>query len=104
MSLPDGRDVAWCDRDTGRGALLSDARRDAVLEALTPFTAGELTVGPPPVPTRAELARLALPPDDDLAPNRPGEALHTDLGRRPPAAGTPRLVRRNPRLLDLAAQ
>lgn len=102
VSLPDGRDVAWCDRDTGRVALLSDAHRDAVLKALAPFTAGELTVGPPPVPTRAELARLALPPDDDLAPNRPGEALHTDLGRRPPTA--PRLVRRDPRLLDLAAQ
>ncbi|MEW2631024.1 NERD domain-containing protein [Streptomyces sp. NPDC048389] len=102
VTLPDGRAVAWCERDTGRVALLLDDRRDAVLEALAPFTAGELTVGPPPVPTRAELARLALPPDDDLAPNRPGEALLTDLERRPPA--TLRLMRRDARRSDLAAQ
>jgi hypothetical protein len=102
VTLPDGRDVAWCDRDTGRVALLLEAHRDAVLEALAPFTAGALTVGPPPVPTRAELARLALPPDDDLAPNRPGEALRTDLERKPPAAL--RMVWRDPRLIDLAAQ
>ncbi|UYQ64375.1 nuclease-related domain-containing protein [Streptomyces peucetius] len=101
VSLPDGRDVAWCDRDTGRVALFSAAHRDAVLQALAPFTAGELTVGPPPVPTRDELARLALPPDDDLAPNRPGEALCTDLERRPPAALR---LRRDPRRADLAAQ
>lgn len=102
VSLPDGSDVAWCDRDTGRVALLFDRHRDAVLEALAPFTAGELTVGPPPVPTRSELARLALPPDDDLAPNRPGEALYTDLERRPPTALRP--FRRDQRRLDLAAQ
>jgi hypothetical protein len=40
-------------------------------------------VGPPPVPTPAELARLALHPDDDLAPNRPGEALLVALDRDP---------------------
>ncbi|MEJ8642484.1 NERD domain-containing protein [Streptomyces sp. MS1.HAVA.3] len=41
---------------------------------------------PAPVPTPADLRRLALPPDADLAPNRPGETLLGELEHAP--AGT----------------
>ncbi|MDV9178661.1 NERD domain-containing protein, partial [Streptomyces sp. W16] len=71
----DGRNVAWYDREAARINLLSEDRREEVLHALGPFLTGPVTIGPPPVPTPAELARLTLHPDDDLAPNRPGEAL-----------------------------
>ncbi|MCB5165124.1 NERD domain-containing protein [Streptomyces bambusae] len=71
----DGRTLAWYDRDAGRVSLLRDDDAEAVLAALRPYLTGSWTVGPPPVPTAAELARLALHPDDDLAPNRPGELL-----------------------------
>ncbi|MEU5532349.1 nuclease-related domain-containing protein [Streptomyces sp. NPDC020362] len=80
---PDGGNVAWYDRETGRVNLIGEDRREAVLEALKPFLTGPVTVGPPPVPTPAELARLTLHPDDDLAPNRPGEALLVALDRDP---------------------
>ena len=88
----DGRSVAWYDREAARIHLLSEDRREDVLHALGPFLTGPVTVGPPPVPTPAELARLTLHPDDDLAPNRPGEALHVALDRDPgrgPAPGRP---------------
>jgi hypothetical protein len=74
---------------------------DEVLEALSPFLTGEVAVGPPPVPTAAELARLALHPDDDLAPNRPGEALRAlDGDRERPLLR----LRPDPRRSALAAQ
>ena len=79
----DGRNVAWYDREAARINLLSEDRREDVLHALGPFLTGPVTIGPPPVPTPAELARLSLHPDDDLAPNRPGEALHLALDRDP---------------------
>ncbi|MFE4910959.1 nuclease-related domain-containing protein [Streptomyces sp. NPDC056652] len=79
VSLRDGTTVAWYDKDTGRVSVLSGAGRDEVLSALAPYLTGEVTVGPPRVPTPADLDRLALHPDDDLAPNRPGEALHAEL-------------------------
>ncbi|MCP3821717.1 NERD domain-containing protein [Streptomyces sp. A3M-1-3] len=76
VSLPDGLTVAWYDRETARVSVLSADHRDAALAALAPYLSGPCTVGPPPVPTAADLARLALHPDDDLAPNRPGEGLY----------------------------
>ncbi|MFJ1916347.1 nuclease-related domain-containing protein [Streptomyces sp. NPDC088147] len=79
VSLRDGTTVAWYDKDTGRVSVLSGAGRDEVLSALAPYLTGEVTVGPPRVPTPADLDRLSLHPDDDLAPNRPGEALHAEL-------------------------
>ncbi|MER7044050.1 nuclease-related domain-containing protein [Streptomyces jumonjinensis] len=115
VSLPDGRHVAWYDRsaagdfgppggggggddgadhgppagdalpDGGRVCLVYERHREAVLAALAPYLTGDFTIGPPPVPTAAELAGLTLHPDDDLAPNRPGEALHGSLGRAAPA-------------------
>ncbi|MEU5162425.1 nuclease-related domain-containing protein [Streptomyces sp. NPDC020875] len=91
----DGRIVAWYDREDGgegaRGAveagrirLVHTSLRAEVLAVLAPYVTGDVTVGPPPVPTSAELTRLALHPDDDLAPNRPGEALHAALDHLPP--------------------
>ncbi|MFI5802221.1 nuclease-related domain-containing protein [Streptomyces sp. NPDC051561] len=99
VNLPTGRTLAWYDRDTGRVSLLAESRREEVLTALAPFVTGPLTVGPPPVPTPADLVRLSLHPDDDLAPNRPGEALHAALGDVPPA----RRFRQDPRRETLAA-
>ncbi|MFJ8332869.1 nuclease-related domain-containing protein [Streptomyces sp. NPDC094437] len=101
VCLTDGRNVAWYDRATARVNLLSENDRDGVLEALGPFLTGPVTVGPPPVPTPAELARLALHPDDDLAPNRPGEALHIALDRDP---GAPQRFRADPRRHALEAE
>ncbi|MCT9090868.1 NERD domain-containing protein [Streptomyces sp. ASQP_92] len=100
VSLPDGRSVAWYDRDTGRVSLLLDDHRDEVLAALRPYVVGEPLVGPPPVPTATDLARLGLHPDDDLAPNRPAEALLGELERN----GGAHRLRADPRRRDLAAQ
>ncbi|GGQ50699.1 nuclease-related domain-containing protein [Streptomyces flaveolus] len=97
----DGGNIAWYDREASRVSLLSDEREDEVLEALGPFLTGPVTVGPPPVPTPAELARLSLHPDDDLAPNRPGEALLVALDRDP---GPAHRLRPDPRRRELAAE
>ncbi|MFJ2740252.1 nuclease-related domain-containing protein [Streptomyces sp. NPDC087440] len=83
VTLATGRTLAWYDRDTGRVSLLAEGRREEVLTALAPYVTGPLTVGPPPVPSSADLLRLALHPDDDLAPNRPGETLYAGLGEAP---------------------
>ena len=97
----DGRNVAWYDREAGRVNLLSEELREDVMAALGPFVTGPVTVGPPAVPTPAELARLSLPPDDDLAPNRPGEALLISLDRAP---GPAHRLRPDPRRRALAAE
>ncbi|MEU9911334.1 MULTISPECIES: nuclease-related domain-containing protein [unclassified Streptomyces] len=101
VCLTDGRNVAWYDREAARVNLLSEDRRDDVLEVLGPFLTGPVAVGPPPVPTPAELARLTLHPDDDLAPNRPGEALQIALDRDP---GPPHRLRADPRRRALLAE
>ncbi|MCY0933390.1 nuclease-related domain-containing protein [Streptomyces sp. H34-S4] len=75
VNLPDGRAVAWYDRRANRISVLADERREEILTALRPYLTGTVAIGPPPVPTPADLLRLSLPPDEDLAPNRPGEAL-----------------------------
>ena len=98
---PDGTNAAWYDRDTGRVNLIAADREADVMDALKPFLAGPVTVGPPPVPTPAELARLTLHPDDDLAPNRPGEALLVALDRDP---GPARRLRPDPRRRALTAE
>jgi hypothetical protein len=101
VCLADGRSLAWYERESSRVNLLSEEHREAVLRALAPFLTGGFSVGPPPVPTPAELARLALHPDDDLAPNRPGEALLIALDREPPPV---RRLRADPRRRALAAE
>ncbi|MFF4490969.1 nuclease-related domain-containing protein [Streptomyces sp. NPDC001544] len=97
----DGGNIAWYDREAARVNLLSEDRREDVLTVLQPFLTGPVTVGPPPVPTPAELARLTLHPDDDLAPNRPGEALLVALDRNP---APPHRLRPDPRRRALAAE
>lgn len=79
VNLPDGRAVAWYDRRANRISVLADERREEILTALRPYLTGTVAIGPPPVPTAADLLRLALPPDEDLAPNRPGEELLGEL-------------------------
>ncbi|WP_406495488.1 NERD domain-containing protein [Streptomyces sp. NBC_01604] len=101
VCLTDGRNIAWYDREASRVNLLSEDRRQDVLDALGPFLTGPVAIGPPPVPTPAELARLSLHPDDDLAPNRPGEALQIALDRDP---GPARRLRPDPRRRALAAE
>jgi hypothetical protein len=101
VGFPDGAKVAWFDRDAARVTVLRQDLTEDILKALTPFLAGEVSIGPPPVPTAAELARLALHPDDDLAPNRPGEDLRTALDRAP---GPALRLRPDPRRRALAAQ
>ncbi|WP_336113508.1 nuclease-related domain-containing protein [Streptomyces sp. PTD9-10] len=98
---PDGGNIAWYDRETGRVNLIAEDREADVLEALEPFLTGPVTVGPPPAPTPAELARLTLHPDDDLAPNRPGEALLVALERDPAPAHR---LRPDPRRRALTAE
>ncbi|MFZ4182724.1 NERD domain-containing protein [Streptomyces sp. R02] len=101
VRLPDGRNVAWYDREAARVNLLDAEREAEVLTALGPYLTGPVAVGPPPVPTSADLARLSLHPDDDLAPNRPGEALLVALDRD---TGPARRLRPDPRRAELAAQ
>ncbi|MET9730028.1 nuclease-related domain-containing protein [Streptomyces sp. NPDC006458] len=101
VCLRDGRTLAWYDREAGRVNLLGEDRREDVLKALGPFVTGPVTVGPPPPPTPAELARLALHPDDDLAPNRPGEAILVSLDRDP---GPAHRLRNDPRRRALLAE
>ncbi|MEU9334388.1 NERD domain-containing protein [Streptomyces sp. NPDC048290] len=101
VCLPDGRKIAWYDRQTARVNLLSEDEQESVLAALAPYLTGQVAVGPPPVPTPAELARLALHPDDDLAPNRPGEALLIALDRDP---APPARLRADPRRNALEAE
>ena len=101
VNLPDGVRVAWFDRDAARVNVLRQDLTEDVLEALAPYLAGDVTVGPPPVPTPVELARLALPPDDDLAPNRPGEPLRPVAERDP---GPLRRLRPDPQRRALAAE
>ncbi|WP_086727577.1 nuclease-related domain-containing protein [Streptomyces carpinensis] len=98
---PDGRNVAWYDREAARVHLLSEDEREDVLDALGPYLTGPVAVGPPPVPTAADLDRLSLHPDDDLAPNRPGEALLIALDRHP---GHTHLLRPDPRRRALIAE
>lgn len=99
VNLPDGQAVAWYDRQANRISVLADEHREAVLAVLRPYLSGTVSIGPPPVPTAADLLGLALPPDADLAPNRPGESLLGELEHRP--AGTRARLRMRQ---DLAAQ
>ncbi|MFE1557318.1 NERD domain-containing protein [Streptomyces sp. NPDC058734] len=79
VNRPDGQAVAWYDRQANRISVLADDQREAVLAVLHPYLTRGWTIGPPPVPTPAELRGLSLPPDRDLAPNRPGETLLGEL-------------------------
>lgn len=99
VNLPDGQAVAWYDRQANRISVLADEHREAILTALRPYLSGTVSIGPPPVPTAAELRHLSLPPDADLAPNRPGETLLGVLEHGPAGTRARHRLRQ-----DLAAQ
>ncbi|MFD4834943.1 nuclease-related domain-containing protein [Streptomyces uncialis] len=101
VTTASGRTLAWYDREDSRVTLLSTRDTDDVLAALAPYLTGRVTVGPPVLPGPADLARLSLHPDDDLAPNRPGENLRVALDRDP---SPPRRLRADPRRTALAAE
>uniref|UniRef100_A0AAU2JWB1 NERD domain-containing protein n=1 Tax=Streptomyces sp. NBC_00049 TaxID=2903617 RepID=A0AAU2JWB1_9ACTN len=99
VNRPDGQAVAWYDRQANRISVLEDDHREAILSVLRPYLSGTVSIGPPPVPTAAELLRLALSPDADLAPNRPGETLLGELEHGPAGTRTRHRLRQ-----DLTAQ
>ncbi|MFJ4778231.1 nuclease-related domain-containing protein [Streptomyces sp. NPDC088762] len=99
VNLPDGQAVAWYDRQANRISVLADDHREAILRVLRPYLSGTVAIGPPPVPTAAELLALAMPPDADLAPNRPGETLLGELEHGPAGTRARHRLRQ-----DLAAQ
>ncbi|MFG2980702.1 nuclease-related domain-containing protein [Streptomyces sp. NPDC048258] len=99
VNLPDGQAVAWYDRQANRISVLANDHREAILAVLRPYLSGTVSIGPPPVPTAADLAGLALPPDADLAPNRPGETLLGELEHGPAGSRARHRLRQ-----DLAAQ
>lgn len=99
VNLPDGQAVAWYDRQANRISVLADDHREAILTVLRPYLTGTVAIGPPPVPTAADLVALSMPPDADLAPNRPGETLLGDLEHGPAGTRTRHRLRQ-----DLAAQ
>ncbi|MFD9406711.1 nuclease-related domain-containing protein [Streptomyces sp. NPDC059989] len=99
VNLPDGQAVAWYDRQANRISVLADDHREAILTVLRPYLSGTVAIGPPPVPTAADLLGLAMPPDADLAPNRPGETLLGELEHGPAGTRARHRLRQ-----DLAAQ
>ncbi|MEU8930401.1 nuclease-related domain-containing protein [Streptomyces sp. NPDC048409] len=74
MNQSDGKKVAWFDRRTGYLELLVEEQRDAVLDVLAPY----LTASSSPV------AHKALHSEDDLAGNRPGDALQMKVDELTP--------------------
>lgn len=84
VSTPDGTNVAWFDRKTGELKLLVEHARDAALDALAPY----VTEHAPPRPHQDSGApappRPQDSPENDLALNRPGEALRRMLAAEAP--------------------
>ncbi|GAA2388165.1 NERD domain-containing protein [Streptomyces glaucosporus] len=77
VNLPDGTSVAWYDRKTGRLDILVEEYRTRALDALAPHLpwtgAPTPAAGSPP-----------LSPAEDLASNRPGEALRAKVAELAP--------------------
>lgn len=77
VNLPDGTNVAWWDRKSEQITVLDDGYRDAALDALAPHL--PRTTAPAATPAPRAAAPPVLSPADDLARNRPGEALRAKL-------------------------
>lgn len=90
VNQSDGKNVAWLDRRTGYLELLVEERRDAVLDVLAPY----LTASPAPV------VHKALRPEDDLAANRPGDALQMKVDELAPGFWRWALARLSGRRLE----
>jgi hypothetical protein len=85
VNRPDGKAVAWLDRQTGHLEVLIDGYQDAVLDALGPHVAAPSASPSPPHPPKAAAGELfPLPPEFDLASNRPGEALRRKVDELSP--------------------
>lgn len=90
VNQSDGKKVAWLDRRTGYVKLLVEEQRDAVLDALAPY----LTASPSPV------VQKALRSADDLAANRPGDALQMKVDELTPGFWRWALARLSGRRLE----
>ncbi len=98
VNRPDGEKVAWLDRKTGHITFLEDGPHDAALEALAPYLNEEphgnsqrartaQHESPPRPPTSPSVSTMPqlLSPADDLALNRPGEALRAKVRELSPS-------------------
>jgi hypothetical protein len=79
VNLPSGQKVAWFDCRSGKLHLLVEEYRDAVLDALAPHLPGTSSPGPDRARSAAAPAAVPLRAQDDLAGNRPGDALRGKL-------------------------
>ncbi|MDF3140854.1 MULTISPECIES: nuclease-related domain-containing protein [unclassified Streptomyces] len=91
MNRADGEKVAWFDRRTGYLKLLVEDQRDAVLDALAPYLVAS------PVPA----AHKELRSEDDLAGNRPGDALQMKVDELTPGFWRWALARLSGRSLEV---
>ncbi|WP_318295229.1 nuclease-related domain-containing protein [Streptomyces griseoaurantiacus] len=91
MNQPDGTKVAWLDRRTGSLELLVEEQRDAVLDALAPYLAT----------SSLPVVHKALRSEDDLAGNRPGDALQTKVDELAPGFWRWVLARMSGRRLEV---
>ncbi|MFF0891398.1 nuclease-related domain-containing protein [Streptomyces sp. NPDC003456] len=91
MNQPDGTKVAWLDRRTGSLELLVEEQRDAVLDALAPYLAT----------SSLPVVHKALRSGNDLAGNRPGDALQTKVDELAPGFWRWVLARMSGRRLEV---
>ncbi|MEU4212736.1 nuclease-related domain-containing protein [Streptomyces sp. NPDC026206] len=88
MELPDGMVVAWLDRATGEVTIVREEYRAVALEVLAPYVSQPNGLPPSsmsPLPPRLP-SLPPLTPGDDLARNRPGEALRDKLAAEGPGS------------------
>lgn len=90
VNRSDGEKVAWLDCRTGYLQLLVEEQRDAVLDVLAPY----LTALPGPA------AHKALRSENDLAGNRPGDALQMKVDELTPGFWRWALARLSGRRLE----
>ncbi|UQA94832.1 nuclease-related domain-containing protein [Streptomyces halobius] len=91
VNQSDGKKVAWLDRRTGHLKLLVEEQRGAVLDVLAPY----LTAPSLPV------AHKVLRSEDDLAGNRPGDALQVKVDELTPGLWRWALARLSGRSLEV---
>ncbi|UED85455.1 nuclease-related domain-containing protein [Streptomyces profundus] len=84
VNSPAGEKIAWLDRATGRITVLVEERRDDALRALAPHLAEASPAPVDPVP-QVRSPAVGPRPGDDLAGNRPGEALLAKLAELRPS-------------------
>ncbi|MEV6313761.1 nuclease-related domain-containing protein [Streptomyces sp. NPDC051776] len=85
MSLPDGGNAAWYDRKTGEIHVFMEDHRDAVLDVLAPYLTGTSAPTKADAPPGAQPGSPPPPPEDDLALNRPGDAVRARANELAPS-------------------